>query len=453
MTPVVVELLHDVLAAAGCYALWRLWRIWFGGGDRRVIRIVGAGFLLRAFLGQALFWISYLKLPIGRSMQIGDGLWFFAIDGWWYMGYTYVLVRAGPAAIVFLPTHYPSHLFVQILSAFMAVFGGVSSVALFMNCAAYLATCAIIVRLQPRVNGAVLFAVAALAFGPGTILWSLQPLKDTVFELLIAAFIFVCARWQERPKIWLAAAMVALGYALSGVRWYFGAIAWAACGLFFLITALRAPRRGWTLVAGAAIFAIMSQAVRIGGGSDVAEPVRRLLDPRETVASPWRPSQVTHAIAKARKGFERSPGATTITPGPLLAPPSAPSVPRPLSPVPSPPPTFASRMLSGVAATFLPRVVGQALGLVRVGGGRGQWIFAELDTIAFDAALLFAIVYIARSRRRVTPLFGMVLLVLIVTAGPMIYTVANFGTLFRLREMLYFLVAILPVTLAPDPRP
>ncbi len=120
----VVALLHDVLAAAGCFALWRLWRIWFGGGDRRVIGIVGLGFLLRAFLGQALFWISWLKLPIGRSMQIGDGLWFFAIDGWWYMGYTHELVRAGPAAIVFLPARYPSHLWVQILSAFMAAFGG-----------------------------------------------------------------------------------------------------------------------------------------------------------------------------------------------------------------------------------------------------------------------------------------------------------------------------------------
>jgi hypothetical protein len=452
LTPVVVELLHDVLAAAGCFALWRLWRIWFGGGDRRVIRVVGLGFLLRAFLGQALFWISYLKLPIGRSMQIGDGLWFFALDGWFYMGYSHDLVRAGPAAIVLISAHYPSHVFVQILTAFVAALGGVASVALLMNCAAYLATCAIIVRLQPRVNGAVLFAVAALAFGPGTILWSLQPLKDTVFELLIAAFVFVCARWQERPRVWLAAATIALGFALSGIRWYFGVIAWAACGLFFLITALRAPRRGWALLAGAAIFAIMSQAVRVGGGVDVVGPVRRLLDPRETVASLGQPSQVTRAIAKARKGFERSSGATTIAPGPLLAPPPAPPVPRPLSPVPSPP-SVASRMLSGVAIAFFPRVVGQALGLVRVGGGRGLWIFAELDTIAFDAVLVFAIVYIVRSRRRVTPLFVMVLLILIVTAGPMVYTVANFGTLFRLRQMLYFLAAILPVTLGPDSRP
>jgi len=33
-------------------------------------------------------------------------------------------------------------------------------------------------------------------------------------------------------------------------------------------------------------------------------------------------------------------------------------------------------------------------------------------------------------------------------AGPMIYTVTNFGTLFRLRQMLYVIAAILPVTLA-----
>src|SRR5438270_4287953 len=181
-----IEILHDLLAAAGCFALWRLWRrvtpsVSEGPGGTGgapttrpgpslmlgVTKIVGLGFLMRAFLGQALFWISYLMLPVGRSMQIGDGLWFFAADGWWYMGYTHELVRAGPAAIVFLPARYPSHLFVQILSAFMAMFGDVASVALFMNCAAYLATCAIVVRLQPRVNGAVLFAVTALAFGPG----------------------------------------------------------------------------------------------------------------------------------------------------------------------------------------------------------------------------------------------------------------------------------------------
>ena len=34
------------------------------------------------------------------------------------------------------------------------------------------------------------------------------------------------------------------------------------------------------------------------------------------------------------------------------------------------------------------------------------------------------------------------------TAGPLLYVVNNFGTLFRLRQMLYLLAAILPVTRA-----
>src|SRR5205823_12299080 len=101
-------------------------------------------------------------------------------------------------------------------------------------------------------------------------------------------------------------------------------------------------------------------------------------------------------------------------PAPAVAP--APPVPRPVSPVPS----VASRMVSGAAVTFLPRVLGQALGLVRVGGGRGLWIFAELDTIAVDAVLLFAIVSIVGSRRRVTALLLLVLLILIVTARPLV---------------------------------
>jgi hypothetical protein len=43
-------------------------------------------------------------------------------------------------------------------------------------------------------------------------------------------------------------------------------------------------------------------------------------------------------------------------------------------------------------------------------------------------------------------------IVLAATALPMAYTVTNFGTLFRLREMIYVLAAVLPLTLASDVR-
>jgi len=102
---------------------------------------------------------------------------------------------------------------------------------------------------------------------------------------------------------------------------------------------------------------------------------------------------------------------------------------------------------------FLPRILGQALGLIRIGGGRGFWFFVEIDTLVFDAVMLFAAVYCARALRsgaRITPLFVFMVLVLAATAGPMVYAVSNFGTLFRLRQMVYLLTALLPLTLEPS---
>jgi hypothetical protein len=111
---------------------------------------------------------------------------------------------------------------------------------------------------------------------------------------------------------------------------------------------------------------------------------------------------------------------------------------------------------AGLAALFLPRTIGQALGLVRIGGGRGFWLFVELDTLFFDAVLLFAIIYCARSLRgrksRVTPLFVLLAIAFLATAGPLVYTVTNFGTLFRMRQMLYVIIAVLPLTLAARER-
>jgi hypothetical protein len=102
---------------------------------------------------------------------------------------------------------------------------------------------------------------------------------------------------------------------------------------------------------------------------------------------------------------------------------------------------------------FLPRTLGQALGLIRIGGGRGFWFFVEIDTLVFDAVLLFAGIYCVRALRagaRLTPLSVFLLLVLAMTAAPMVYAVSNFGTLFRLRQMVYLLTVLLPLTLAPQ---
>lgn len=100
---------------------------------------------------------------------------------------------------------------------------------------------------------------------------------------------------------------------------------------------------------------------------------------------------------------------------------------------------------------FLPRTIAQPLGLVRIGGGRGFWFFADADTLVFDVVVFAALGACAwllvRRRRRATPLFLLVLLLFVGMTTPMIYTVTNFGTMFRLREMLLVLAALLPLTL------
>ena len=102
---------------------------------------------------------------------------------------------------------------------------------------------------------------------------------------------------------------------------------------------------------------------------------------------------------------------------------------------------------------FVPRVVAQSAGLVRIGGGRGFWLVADFDTLVFDlvvfAGLVLCVRGIVRKKRRVTPLFLLVALLFAGLTLPMIYSVTNFGTLFRLREMIYVVAALMPLTLDP----
>lgn len=468
MAPVpVVQLL---LTAAACFGLWRL--------CRAQPAIVIAGFLIRAFAAQLLFWISYLELPVARSLQLGNGLWFFGLDGRFYLEFATTLAAQGPASTLFVGDLYPSRFFVQVLSLFVGAFGGVAAVAILLNGAAYLLTCAIVLRM--RRNDVVL---AAIAFSPASILFSLQPLKDTLFMLLIVALFAAFRRWEElwraggTPAQFLAfaAAMLAAVYALAGIRWYFAAIVAGCSAILCAWVSLSARRKGLALAVNAVLFVLLAQSVRLGA-LDLPPSYDRLLNPMTAVR--WRPAAAKEHIAAVRTGFETSPGATTITPGTAVEPPAtaAPSAaPHPgpppgrergLEPPPAPsraaqPPvqpaaqpasqSVFSRVTTGFAAMFLPRVLAESLGIIRVGGGRGLWLFAEADTIVFDLVLLYAIVHCTRSlrrgRARMTATFILCLLVLVMTAGPMLYTVNNFGTLFRLRLMVYFLAALLPITL------
>jgi hypothetical protein len=270
--------------------------------------------------------------------------------------------------------------------------------------------------------------------------------------------------------------------------------------VFFTLAALPAHSRPRALLISALLFVLLGQAVRLGGSADISWPIRRVLAPWMLKTLPWTPSAVPALIVKSRGGFEHTPGATAIAEGPVLAPLALPPPPpqsrserkgavlRPVVPAlivesrggfertpgaiaegpvpalispPLPPQTRSGEkvaalrpvgptLVTGFAAMFIPRTLAQAIGLVRIGGGRGFWSFVEIDTLVFDAVVLFALVFCARALRtyaRTTPLFILLVLVFVMTAGPMMYIVSNFGTLFRLRQMLYLIAAVVPLTM------
>lgn len=404
----------------------------------RAAKIIVGGFLVRAFVGQALFWISWLRLPIAPSLQIGDGFWFFAPDGPEYLRLASEAAAHGLRGIFFLADRTPSHLFVRLLAILVAALGGLASLAILINCAAYALTCAVLVRLT---RNPVL--LAAVAFSPAAMLFSLQLLKDTLFFCLIVLTIAIFRRWQELWRgggtrgalLACAAAMLAAVYALAGIRWYFAAIVWGASAIFFVLVSWRVRRRGWALAAGAVLFVLLAQCVRLGS-LDMPPQIARLLDPATVFQA--KPEAVTKLVGKARRGFDNTPGATTIAAGPSVA----------TTPIPQ---TVADRLTTGLSATFLPRFLAQPLGLIRVGGSRGFWLFAEVDTIVFDLVLIYVFIHCVRALRkgtvRATPLLVQTILVFAILAGLMSYTVNNFGTLIRLRQMLYAIAVVTPVTL------
>jgi len=110
-----------------------------------------------------------------------------------------------------------------------------------------------------------------------------------------------------------------------------------------------------------------------------------------------------------------------------------------------------ARILAGTAAIVMPHALGQWLGIVDVRGGRGLWLFVEVDTIVFDIALAFAVFSIAVAVRRRTigaPVFWLTLFVTGAIGLALVYTVSNFGTLFRHRDMLLVGLVLLPLAAA-----
>ncbi|MHB9020065.1 MAG: hypothetical protein ACYC3G_04360, partial [Minisyncoccota bacterium] len=193
-----VALLQTVATLLAGIALFRVWRAVTARGVG--VGVIAAGFVLRSLGGAAFFIVSWLELPIGRALQFGNGLWFFAIDARMY-AYTADIWILGGASDVLLPDRgVSSYLFVQLVAVCRSLFGPVHSSSLLINLFAYLGAAWAIAGWagmggagRKRVATVVL---AALALMPSWVLWSLQPLKDTLFIAAVVLFLFGCNRWR-----------------------------------------------------------------------------------------------------------------------------------------------------------------------------------------------------------------------------------------------------------------
>lgn len=516
------------LVAAG-YALWRLWAVISRRG-LLVSLIVAAGFVGRSLTGQLLFWVSYLQLPYGRSMQLGDGLWFFGLDALHYYGAAKTAAYGGLGEVLTVSHFVPSVVYVKVLGVFLWLFGIATSTAILLNLFAYLGTAALIVvcaerrHVDRRITAVTL---AAVSFLPSTVLWSLQPLKDAFVLFLAVLFAFVvdefAAAWRGdgvRPRIgrvvFAALMLAATTYALAGIRWYYALIMLGAASIPLLAIIVGAHGTRATAMRTAVMLVLMivlTQNVVAGAGPYLPPGMRAVLRPwSEKGGIAERLDAATDVVTESRENFDRYKGAgtriragaavaeeeqetttqvattTTQTAAAVAVPPPAPAVTTtqapppapakttpapqpvpaqttqpvvPVTPAPAPKPqpepevdvptTTSGRLIAGLAALLLPRKVAAALGLASIGGGRGLMWFVDIDTILFNAVMVVcAVVFFIGLRRGAwrDPFLWYLVVATIVITSALAYTVSNFGTLFRHRQMVVATLALIGIAAA-----
>lgn len=463
-----------LLAAGGL--LWFLWR----RASRRSPEIRAAlttGFLIRALLGVALFFISWLELPVARSLQQPGGLWFYAMDAARYMGEAAVAASGGFHGIVALQRLPPSAFFVQILAVAIRLLGDVASIALLLNALAYLGACAAVVATAQRIGAsqrATALVIAAISLSPSLILWSTQPLKDTLLTMLLVCVFMAGLAWQQvwidrgvarKPALAIVAAAafwLAL-WSIGGIRWYLALVLWLFTPILALVLIRARGRRAIAAIATLAFVIVMFSSIVVGAQWLI--PHHLYVASHTVTANPATWSELPRALfddfAATKRAFDAAPGGTDIRN-------PAPSTPRlerrrhiaarrtpnivTLGATTGAEPSTVRVASAAFGVMVVPPTLARALGIFDAGGGRGLWLFADADTIAFDAVIVIAIVSLAGMRRRgesATPMLWYALAIGFTFFFLLPYSVSNYGSLFRYRSVVYVSFAVIPLVLQP----
>ena len=400
-------------------------------------RIIGCGFAIRAVAGLLLFIISSAGLPADGGLSLGGGRWVFAVDGDAYRAHAARAAAEGIVGILTYDRNVPAVSYVQLLALFVPIFGTSVLMSLLVNLLCYLLMCWVIVRWAAMVEAprrVALFVLIALSFSPSAILWATQPLKESFFQLLVVVLAFTAFCWQRAwhasrfgAAALLTAALMAVLFVLSGVRWYFAAVALLGLLGAFAWT-LMATRRGRVVLLLGAIPAVllMGRVITVGGGGFVLPYLRNTmrLDPHSVRNLP---EVLTMLVPEIRDNLSRLDAKSAI--GTADA---------------RPPATHMARLGTGTLATFAPLALNRAAGWVHIqSGGLFKLLVADVDTLFFDAVVIGGV--ILSRRRRITSVFVLVAVLTGVITAAVIYTIPNFGMLFRLRLLILTGFALLPL--------
>ena len=410
---------------------------WISGISPRLGLLVAAGLGVRVAAALALFWISFLHLPILSSLQNGPGFWRIALDS---QGYYRLAVYGAEQGLATIPPEASSRTYVAVLALWMTLTGTSVFSGVVLNLCCYVGTCALLIVVLRGLPAqwferTAAVSVAALSASPMLLFVSTQVLKDSFFlffaVLLNAGVWLLAAPMAERASsAWKRMvlgipAVVGAMFITSGVRGYYPAIAIVACG-FLLIALILRRRRHYRVIALAAALSLVAGAGALRLGSEAGSAYFRVLTSVRT------PADVMKALSGARGAFIKAGGATNVAD---VEPGTGFSERRDNDSVAG----VAEAMSIGVATMFVPLTLLQALSIVHVAGGGAMRALGDIDTICFDIMMVATAVTTWRLRRHVqgnTPYMVFSISLALMLTLLMAYIVTNVGTLVRLRLML-----------------
>lgn len=311
---------HLVVAMAFGVAVFVVYR-WIRRRSRALGAIVAATILLRLTVGLALFWASYLALPVISSLQDYGGFWTIAADA---TGYHQLAAAAAESGALYPLDHaVPAPFYIDTLAIWMMAVGISPAAGMFLNICLYVGLAAMMVRAFDPVNDwrrdlPLLVGLGAYSFSPVVMMHATQPLKEELFGLTVALATLgilplrrlITGAVAGRRHEWLAGAAViaAAIFAAAGIRWYYGCVLIGSLGLLLTLFAVwgRTTSLSRYLARSAAVLVAAWIAFWGGAGpmyQQVAPGLFRISDV---------PSQLINMTQIARVGFLRSGGNTNI---------------------------------------------------------------------------------------------------------------------------------------------